>query len=132
MSEKSDSGQIQFPTIHLLVSWTDNPVDDDSWDTSHTLPSQGFTDENAITFADDMGVDKCCALWLYEGPPYVVGVHERILFNPFVSQYVRRVRDAKVIPDGPCEMQKMELLSEAFARGGMTAYNDQRDILKNG
>jgi len=46
-----------------------------------------------------------------------------------VGQTTTDGRDLVAV-DEPCATQKMELLSEAFARGGMDAYNEQMMILK--
>ena len=123
-----------YPILQILVASTDRPLEDDSWDTVYTVPHQGFDDGDVLMFMKAVNPGRTTALWLYEGPPYErvnpkTGKTE-MLFSPFDSQYARKVRDAIIIDEGPCEMEKMELLSEAFARGGMTAYNDQLEMFK--
>ena len=109
-----------------LLTWTNNPINDDSWSTSIEIPSDVITDEEIIAFVNASDrFSEGYAIWVYDGPNYKSASME-LLFFPFEKDRpIRRIKDACLIikHDETCEMERMERASEAFAAGGMDEYN---------
>lgn len=80
-----------------IIAWTNNPVADDSWDRSVSIPDACKTDEQVLSFLNVPGA----AVFLYEGPDYegkVVEVLHEGLKCDFPSRYLER-RGIKTLED---------------------------------
>ena len=80
-----------------IIAWTNNPVADDSWDRSVSIPDACKTDEQVLSFLNVPGA----AVFLYEGPDYegkVVEVLHEGLKCDFPSRYLD-LRGIKTLED---------------------------------
>ena len=80
-----------------IIAWTNNPVADDSWDRSVSIPDTCKTDGQVLSFLNVPGA----AVFLYEGPDYegkVVEVLHEGLKCDFPSRYLER-RGIKTLED---------------------------------
>ena len=119
----------------VFVTATNDPLNAGCWMHTHKIEEIYEVSDmeliNIFTEQDEYEQYSDCALWIYEGPewrktPLGDGQlwGEEVSYEPFKTQFVRRIRDAKfVIEDEVCEMERMERGAEAFAYGGMDEYN---------
>ena len=80
-----------------IITWTNNPVADDSWDRSVSIPDECKTDEQVLAFLNVPSL----AVFLYEGPDYegkVVEVLHEGLRCDFPSRYLE-IRGVKTLED---------------------------------
>ena len=80
-----------------IIAWTNNPIADDSWDRSVSIPDSCKTDAQVLSF---LNVPDA-AVFLYEGPDYegkVVEVLHEGLKCDFPSRYLER-RGIKTLED---------------------------------
>ncbi len=80
-----------------IIAWTNNPIADDSWDGTVSIPDTCQTDEQVIQFLKVPGA----AIFLYEGPDYegkVVSVIHENLKCDFPSKWLES-RGIKTLED---------------------------------
>lgn len=74
----------------LLVSYTNHPVQDDSWVCCLHLPDSVRRKDEVLDWCkNNQNIDICDALWIYEGKSFE-DEDENLLFDPF--QYADQIR----------------------------------------
>lgn len=134
----------------ILVSWTNDPVKDDSWVYDKAVPVELETEQEILTWAESFVRNRFNSIFLYEGPDYYGEVEEvlhggikysahsvngkrlmndsssillrELLFCPFEN--VKCLREAVEEEDDSFNEWRREIAMEEGILNGIESYND--------